>query len=359
MLYLTSGDTTSDSDQASRGQDLTHLSCAMLRLDVDHPDAGKPYGVPKDNPFVGKPEFADARPEIWAHGFRNPWRQCFDRKTGTLWVGQNGQDLWEQVYAVQKGANYGWPVYEGSHPFHAHRPLETRTPLTPPTIEHPHSEARSITGGVVYAGSKFAELTGAYVYGDFSTGRIWAATYDGQRVTSHREIARTRVQITNFCEDKHGELLVCDEAGGIYKLAPTPVAKSTPPTPFPQLLSQTGLFTDTARHVPDPGLIPYDVNAPLWSDGAAKARFMALPSGTTVEPVAAHGWNFPDGAALVKTFSFEMRPGDAILDHINRVVAPEAQGGADAFRHLQNLPLRSQLAVDSANHLRRPIVPLS
>jgi uncharacterized repeat protein (TIGR03806 family) len=305
MLYFTSGDTTSDSDRASRGQDLRYLSSAMLRIDVDHQDPGKNYAVPKDNPFVN---MAGVRPEIWAHGFRNPWRMCFDRKTGALWVGQNGQDLWEQIYVVHPGENYGWPVYEGSHPFHPRRKLETRTKLTMPTIEHPHSEARSITGGVVYYGSKFPDLNGAYVYGDFSTGRIWAARYDGQKITAHREIARTSAQIVNFYADRHGDLLICDEAGDVYKLALRPADEPTPP--FPRLLSQTGLFTDTAKLVPDPGLIPYDVNAPLWSDGASKQRFIALPGDSTIDHTSAHGWNFPDGGALVKTFSMDLETGN-------------------------------------------------
>lgn len=306
MLYFTTGDTSSDSDRADRGQDLRYLSAAMIRIDVDHPDAGKNYSVPKDNPFIG---MEGVRPEIWAHGFRNPWRMCFDRKTGALWVGQNGQDLWEPVYVVQKGANYGWPVYEGSHPFHPQRRLETRTKLTLPTIEHHHSEARSITGGVVYQGTKFPDLTGAYIYGDFSTGRIWAAWYDGGRVTKHKEIARTHAQITNFYADRHGDLFICDEAGGIFKLTPLPpTGVST--SAFPKLLSQTGLFTDVARHQVDPGLIAYDVNAPLWSDNARKQRFIALPNDAQIEHAPAHGWNFPDGGALVKTFSLEMKAGD-------------------------------------------------
>jgi uncharacterized repeat protein (TIGR03806 family) len=305
LLYITTGDTTSDSDQASRGQDLRYLSSALLRVDVDHPDPGKHYSVPKDNPFLNTP---GVRPEIYGHGFRNPWRLDIDQKTGAIWIGQNGQDLWEQVYVVQKGANYGWPVYEGSHPFHPHRTLETRTKFTKPTIEHHHSEARSITGGIVYYGDKYPDLTGAYIYGDFSTGRIWAAKYDGRQITWHKEIAKTTAQITNFYADKHGDIFVCDDAGGVFKIAPTPT--STPTPKFPRLLSETGLFIDTAKHQPEPGLIPYDVNSPLWSDNASKQRFIALPGDAKIDPNTSRGWNFPDGAALVKTFSLDMKTGD-------------------------------------------------
>jgi uncharacterized repeat protein (TIGR03806 family) len=306
MLYFTTGDTSNDSDRANRGQDLRYLSAAMIRIDVDHPDPGKNYGIPRDNPFIN---IQGVRPEIWAHGFRNPWRMCFDKKTGALWVGQNGQDLWEQVYAVHKGENYGWPIYEGSHPFHPQRKLESRTKLTMPTIEHHHSEARSITGGIVYQGTKFPDLTGAYIYGDFSTGRIWAAQYDGAKVTSHKLIARTQAQITNFYADKNGDLFICDDAAGIFKLVPA--APQTAPTPaFPKLLSQTGLFTNVAAHQVDLALIPYDVNAPLWSDNAKKQRFIALPNDTQIDHMPAHGWNFPDGGALVKTFALDMEAGN-------------------------------------------------
>lgn len=307
LLYFTTGDTSNDADQANRGQDLSYPGSAVIRIDVDNPAPGKAYSVPTDNPFL---ELKDACPEIWAHGFRNPWRMSFDRKTGTLWVGQNGQDLWEPVYVVKKGENYGWPVYEGSHAFHPHRKLETRSTLAKPIVEHHHSEARSLTGGVVYYGDKYPDLNGAYIYGDFSTGRIWAAMYDTQRhrLTWHREIARTSAQLVNFYSDRRGELLVCDDSGGVHRLVPAPKNISLPP--FPRLLSQTGLFKNTAGHEVDSALIPYDINSPLWSDGAIKLRYIALPGDSKIDYTSRWGWNFPDGAVLVKTFALETEAGD-------------------------------------------------
>ena len=136
MLYVSSGDGTSDSDTDLAGQDLTRLLAKVLRLDVDHPDAGKAYSVPKDNPFVGQ---AEVRPETWAYGFRNPWRLHADRQTGDIWVGNNGQDLWEQIYLFERGANYGWSVVEGTHPFYTGR-KQGPQPLSKPIAEHPHSE---------------------------------------------------------------------------------------------------------------------------------------------------------------------------------------------------------------------------
>ncbi len=175
FLYVSSGDGSSGSDANVTGQTLDDLLAAVLRIDVDHPDPGRNYSVPSDNPFVNRP---GARPELWAYGLRNPWRLSFDRESGQLWVGQNGQDLWEQVYLIKKGGNYGWSLTEGSHVFLAERKAGP-DPILPPTAEHPHSEARSLTGGRVYRGTRLPDLVGAYVYGDWSTGRVWGVKHDG------------------------------------------------------------------------------------------------------------------------------------------------------------------------------------
>ncbi len=297
MLYVTSGDGTSDSDTNIVGQDLTKLLSKVLRIDVDHPDPGKEYSVPKDNPFLDVP---GARPETWAYGFRNPWRIHIDKRTGDVWVGQNGQDLWEQAFLVQRGANYGWSVTEGSHPFYPER-KRGPTPISPPTVEHHHSEFRSLTGGVTYYGDKYPELRGAYIYGDWSTGKIWGVKHDNGKVTWHKELASTTLQITGFGIDTHGELLIADHGGGYYQLEPWP--KDYKPVKFPTKLSDTGLFTSVPNHQPHPGLIPYSVNAPLWSDGADKERYIALPGDAKIEFSTNRGWNCPDLTVLVKTFS--------------------------------------------------------
>src|SRR5262245_48858828 len=268
MLYVSSGDGTSDSDTNLAGQNLTHLLSKVLRIDVDHPDPGKTYSVPKDNPFVGQ---KDIRPETWAYGFRNPWRLHIDPKSGDLWVGNNGQDLWEQIFLVQKGANYGWSVMEGTHPFYLNRKAGPH-PFSKPIAEHHHSEARSMTGGVVYHGAKLPDLRGAYLYGDFSTGRIWGIRHQKGKVTCHRELTDTPYQITGFGLDSKGELLIADHGGAYYRLEPTP-REDNPPV-FPRKLSETGVFSSVKDHIVRPGLIPYSVNAPLWSDGAHKERFI-------------------------------------------------------------------------------------
>jgi len=303
MLYITAGDGTSDSDTWVSGQDVDNLLGSVLRIDVDRPKDGQPYSIPSDNPFVRLP---GARGEIWAIGLRNPWRMTCDPKTGHIWVGNNGQDLWETAHFVRRGDNYGWSVYEGSHPFYLNR-QRGPAPIVKPTIEHHHSEFRSLTGGVVYYGDKLPELNGVYVYGDYSTGKIWGARHNGEQLTWHRELADTALQIAGFGLGHHGNLYIADIGAGIFRLVPAP--KDRPVTKFPERLSETGLFTSAKDHQTDPALIPYSVNAPGWVDGAHAERFIALPDETKISYKDSGGWDFPDGVVLVQTLSLELESG--------------------------------------------------
>lgn len=307
-LYCPTGDGTSDSDPLQTGQGVNDLLAVMLRLDVDRPTADRPYSIPPDNPYV---DIAGARPEIWAYGFRNPWRMAYDWQSNQLWVGQNGQDLWEQVYLVRRGENYGWSVQEGSQPFY---PLRSRgkEPIVNPAAEHHHSEFRSLTGGVVYRGSGLAGLDGSFVYGDYSTGRIWSIRHDGRQVTENREIADTTLQITGFAQNHAGELLVVDHGGGIYRLEASPAEE---PVEFPQRLSDTGLFANVSEHRMAAGVLSYSVNAQLWSDGAWKQRWLAVPDQEQIEYTSSRGWTFPNGSVLVKSFALEREAGRADSRH--------------------------------------------
>jgi uncharacterized repeat protein (TIGR03806 family) len=304
MLYIAAGDGSSGSDGNNTGQDLGDLCASVLRIDVDQSDSGKQYSVPKDNPFWYLP---GARPEVWAYGLRNPWRLTVDRKTGHVWVGVNGQDLWEQAQLVRAGENYGWPLTEGSHAFQLDRELGP-TPIVKATVDHPHSEARSLTGGVVYHGEKNQLLTDAYVYGDYSTGEMWGVRHDGERVTWHEKIASTTLQITGFALDHQGELLVVDHGGGLYRLEATPPAEAE--RTFPRRLTDTGLFTSVKDHQAQPALIPYSVNASRWSDGATKERYIALPGTSRIQLSRRRGWKFPEGSVLVQTFFLELEKGN-------------------------------------------------
>lgn len=307
MLYLATGDGSGIADQWETGQDLSDLLGAMLRIDVDRVDGERKYAVPQDNPFVGQ---AGVRGENWAYGLRQVWKFSFDRNQN-LWAGEVGQDLWDSVLLLERGGNYGWSINEGAHPFRPQR-KPGPTPIIRPIVEHPHSEFRSITGGYVYYGKRLPELTGQYIYGDYDTGRVWALRYDGKQVSDQRELADTQLRIVAFGENASGELYALDFIDGtLHELAPSP-PPAVAATPFPQKLSETGLFASTKDLTPAAGLIPYSVNAQLWSDGASKERFLAIPGDGKIEfetvtypqpaPGSEPGWRFPDGTVMVKTF---------------------------------------------------------
>jgi putative heme-binding domain-containing protein len=318
-LYVSTGDGSSPNppDALNTGQDLSDLLSAILRIDVDHKDPGKNYAIPKDNPFVKTP---GARPEIWAYGFRNPWQMSFDRKTGELWVGDVGWELWEMIYKVQRGGNYGWPIMEGRQPV---KPNGKRgpTPILPPTIDFPHSEAASITGGYVYRGKRFPELYGAYVCGDWETRKIWATRFQGNKRLWHKELAQTTQRIVAFAEDQDGELYFVDynQRGGVYQLARSDQAPGSH-LRFPRRLSQTGLFSNTAAHQPAPGVLPFTINAEQWLDHATAERLVALPGAGTIrmyrERTDQPGttlnvkYHYPKDGVLVRTISLEMETGN-------------------------------------------------
>jgi uncharacterized repeat protein (TIGR03806 family) len=330
-LYIVTGDGSGIADELVIGQDLSSILAKLLRIDVDHPDTdrkpdtnptrkrggeAKNYSIPKDNPFM---DTKGALPEIWAYGLRQFWRMSFDRATGDLWGGEVGQDLWEMVYRIQRGGNYGWSVQEGSHPFRPERKTGP-SPILKPIVEHPHTDFRSITGGFVYHGKRLPELQGTYIYGDFDTGRIWGLRYNRQTqtVARHEELASTRQRIISFGEDKDGELYYLDFVGGqVFRLVRSPAVERAY---FPLKLSETGLFASTKDHRPAPGLIPYSVNSELWSDGAVKERFLALPGMSQIEfdtvtypqpaPGSTPGWRLPDDTVVVKTFSLDLEPGN-------------------------------------------------
>ena len=302
MLYITSGDGSGDSDTNLAGQRLDHLLAKVLRIDVDHPEPGKPYAVPPDHPFHQRP---GVRAETWAYGLRNPWRASWDPTLHRLWVGQNGQDRLEQIYLVEKGANYGWSVYEGSEPFYPNRPHGPDA-VTPPTLEHPHHESRSLTGGVIYTGSTLPELRGAYIYGDYATGKIWAARHDGKQVTWHQKIAESHLGLTDFVTSPKGELWIANyqsnETGGLYRLTPSP--PDTPTAPFPKKLSETGLFESVPGYRLAASLLPYSVSIPEWGDGALIKRHIGMPPDSgKIGFLARRGWEFPDRSVLLQSFA--------------------------------------------------------
>jgi putative heme-binding domain-containing protein len=311
-LYVSAGDGEGPDppDPAHVGQDMTTLLSKVMRIDVDHAADGRPYAVPADNPFVGR---AGMRPEIWALGFRNPWRMSVDPATGDLWLGDVGWELWELVHRVERGGNYGWSVVEGRQPVHPGDPVGP-TSISPPVVDHPHSEAASVTGGYVYHGDRLPDLKGAYIYGDFQTGTIWALRYEreARRVAEHRVLAHTPLQLVSFGLDADGELLLVDyeRTHQLYRIEPNPDAAAATSARFPMTLSETGVFTSTREHTPAPGVLPYAINVPAWDDGRTADRWLAVPGDGRVEPRDHGPWAFPDGSVLAKTVYAETIPGD-------------------------------------------------
>ena len=214
-LYIGTGDGGSGGDPSNHAQDLTQLLGKLLRIDVDH---GLPYTIPASNPFFGH---GNARNEIWAYGLRNPWRFSFDRSTGELWIGDVGQDTYEEVDLQPAtsigGENYGWRKMEGFHCFNPSTNC-TDPSFTMPILEYTHAQgACSITGGYRYRGTQIPSLKGAYLYGDYCTGSIWTATQTNGVWTS-KTLFTTTIRISSFGEDVSGELYVMDVAKGIvYK----------------------------------------------------------------------------------------------------------------------------------------------
>ena len=314
MLYFSAGDSEvpSPPDPLNTGQDISDLLSSIMRIDVDHEEAGMAYAIPKDNPFVTTPK---ARGEVWAYGLRNPWKMSFDRTTGRLWCGDVGWELWESVHLITRGGNYGWSAMEASQSI---KP-ETKNPLTqitPPVVSHTHDEAASITGGYVYHGKKFPELVGAYLYGDWVTGKIWALWHDGKQVTRHEEIADTHHKIIAFGQDADGEILYLDysQQGSIYEVENNPVEKSGK---FPMKLSETGLFSNAAKLEPAEGVYEFEVTQSSWHDSGHYAYWIALPNQETIhtsvatslgkngEVKASYKTEWPKDSVLVKMIYVE------------------------------------------------------
>ncbi len=204
-LYVAFGDGGARNDPKASGQDRQQLLGSIIRIDVDKQADGKKYAIPADNPFVGS---SDSRPEIYAYGMRNPWRIAFDKKSGLLWAGDVGQELWEEVDVITKGGNYGWSDREGSHPFgNRERRDDVSAPIAP-VWEYDHSIGKSITGGRVYRGSKVPDLAGKYIYADYVTGAIWALSYDESSgtATKNEQVIAGGIPVVAFGQDPAGEV---------------------------------------------------------------------------------------------------------------------------------------------------------
>jgi len=323
FLYLSLGDD-------ARGKNNQRLDgglfSGVIRIDVDqrggdvsHPPVRKPlptgsvtanYFIPNDNPFVGKP---DALEEFFAIGLRNPHRMTCDAISGRIFIGDIGEGAQEELDVIEPtdplGLNFQWNVAEGI----PEKPVKIPLGVSKlPLLAYRHLEGRAIIAGYVYRGQEFArDLAGKFIFGDNVNGSVWYLDETTTPPTKHLlctvpdgpgpNAGANYCGLSSFGVDAQGELYLCQMSsteGRILKLS----REGPPPVALPKKLSETKLFANTAKLIPSAALIPYDVNSPLWSDGASKSRWLAIPSGKRIGFTGVGEWSFPDGSVFVKHF---------------------------------------------------------
>jgi len=326
FLYWTDGD---DANSVNRQVITNKLLAGVFRIDVDmrggsisHAPPRQPnlgftanYYIPNDNPFVGQ---ANVLEEFFCLGLRSPHRMTIDPPTGRIYIGDVGEGSREEISRMEPGEaglNFQWGYCEG---FLGSMPGSYLGISKPPILDYPRNEGVAVIGGYVYRGSEFAaELGGRYVFGDNVTRTIWVMDETTQPATKQPlgtlpkgdgpSSGADYTGLSSFGFDAKNEILMCQMSsigGRIYKLA-----KSGPPSasrPLPALLSQTGAFADLATLAPNPALLPYTVNSPLWSDAAHKTRWMAVPTNTFVAFSPTGNWTFPNGSVFVKHFELSV-----------------------------------------------------
>jgi glucose/arabinose dehydrogenase len=338
-LYISVGDEGNQNDTLNNSQTLTKdFFAGLLRIDVDkkpgslapNPHAAIPtdagvarFAIPLDNPFVHTSlggswdgtyngatvtPLSSVRSEFWATGLRNPWRFTFDTSNGELWLADVGQNAREEIDIVTKGGNYGWAYREATLTGPKTAPANFDTLYhSPPLYSYSRGsgtfQGNSVTGGVVYRGMRFPTLSGLYVFGDYVSGNIWTLTRSGTVARIAGEVG-----ITGFGRDpSNGDVLVADYDGNrILRLT-----QETATSNFPRTLAQTGLFADITTLSPNPGILPYEVNLPFWSDHATKRRWFTIPNPAAKMAWTADGaWGVPDGQIWIKHFDLELTRGN-------------------------------------------------
>lgn len=302
FLYAAFGDGGADRNQS---QVLSNLHGTMIRIDVN---VASGYQVPDNNPFnSGQPlcrtgSGEDTCPEVFAYGFRNPWRWSFDPLTGDIWMADVGENRWEEVNLVIAGGNYGWPLMEGEVCFGNSNCLNEGQNLILPISVYGHDLGRSITGGYVYRGTINRALAGQYIYSDFWSTDVLALPANAQPGSQPSALFnRQGMLVAAFAQDNQGELYALnfgsrDTGSSILRLEG---GVATPQ--MAALLSETGCFNPQDKSLP-PGVVDYQVNAPFWSDGAQKRRQFAIPDGTAIEVQDDGEFAFPQGSVLLKHF---------------------------------------------------------
>lgn len=211
-LYIALGDGGPQGDPNGNAQNRSTLLGKILRINVDTTSGNTKYSIPIGNPFAGNS--LGYREEIYAYGFRNPWRFSFDPVTGLLWAGDVGQDRMEEIDIVEMGKNYGWNIMEGTLTYAG----GNQTGLEPPVWEYGRDQGNATIGGFVYRGSKLTGLVGSYIYGDYVSGRIWALSDYGTGNFVNKELLDTGLRITSFGIDEKNELYICADDGRVYEM---------------------------------------------------------------------------------------------------------------------------------------------
>lgn len=339
-LYASVGDEGAQYNGNRNAQIITNkFFSAILRIDVDkrpgnlppnlHPANTTNYFIPADNPFVGVTSFngqtfnaTNVRTEFFSIGYRNPWRFSFDSGTGFIYVGDVGQDQYEEVDVITNGSNCGWAYYEGVHLaktlYSGSSTILTNPPagLNFPIQEYPHSGTANYTGnavigGVVYRGSRLSQLYGDYIFSDNGSGFVWRLHYDGSNTVPFQYLTTASGGPSAFGLDpRNGDILIAlVNSGQIGRLDynASPTGKPLPPT-----LADTGAFTDLASLTPNPGIVAYDLNVPFWSDNAIKSRWFSVPNTNLTLGFNPNGnWSFPTGTVWIKHFELELTNGIA------------------------------------------------
>jgi glucose/arabinose dehydrogenase len=303
----------------------------MIRIDPDkrpgnpapnpHAASSGNYAIPADNPFIGATAFngkpvdpSQVRTEFFAVGLRNPWRFSFDPLTSDIYEGDVGQHSREEINLIVKGGNYGWSFLEGT--LNGPKgPVPAGVTVREPLFEYGTStNIQCVIGGVVYRGTRFPELYGTYIFSDWGTNEVYALRRDAQNSRSIQPLLYASDIVSFGVDPGNGDVLLVNHFGGRimrleYRLKGN--GQTYPPT-----LAETGIFSDLQALTPNPGIVPYDVNVPLWSDGAKKQRWFSLPNLTqkiSFQPES--NWSFPASAVWIKHFELELTPGDPASSH--------------------------------------------
>jgi glucose/arabinose dehydrogenase len=329
-LYVSLGDEGGGNDQYNNSQRIDKdFFSGILRLDVDkragslppnpHISSTTNYAVPADNPFVGATSFnnlpvnpANVRTEFWAVGLRNPWRFSFDPLTGRLYCADVGQDAWEEIDIIVRGGNYGWAYREGLNPGPKAPPpnFSSINPIQVYGHGSSTNQGNSVTGGVVYRGTRLSQLTGGYVFSDYVSGNVWVLRYDGTNTVPFQRLFG-ETGIAGFGVDpRNGDVLLVNQTlDTIRRLI---YSTNITGAPLPQTLANTGVFTNLLTLEPQPGVVPYTVNVAGWTDHGIATRWFSIPA--TNQFITFHretNWSFPTGTVWIQHFDLELTNGSA------------------------------------------------